>query len=88
MFDEESILYGGILAQHASVAMAGAKAELQFDRALSSRDTIGQAKGILMERFGVDDARAFALLLKLSQDGNIKLIEIAKRVIDTHTAVD
>ena len=32
---------------------------------------------------GVDDVRAFEMLRRLSQDGNIRLIEIARRVIST-----
>ncbi len=36
-----------------------------------------------MERFGVDDVRAFELLRMLSQEGQVKLVDIARRVIDT-----
>jgi AmiR/NasT family two-component response regulator len=36
-----------------------------------------------MERFGIDDVRAFAMLRQLSQDGNVKLSVVAQRVIDT-----
>ena len=36
-----------------------------------------------MERFGIDDVRAFAMLRQLSQDTNTKLLDIAQRVIDT-----
>ena len=36
-----------------------------------------------MERFEVDDVRAFEMLRQLSQDSNIRLIDIAQRVIDT-----
>lgn len=82
-FDEDSFLSGEILAQHASVALAGSQASEQFDRALASRDVIGQAKGIIMERFDVDEVRAFALLTQLSQESNTKLVEIAKSVIET-----
>ena len=51
--------------------------------ALSTRDRSGQAKGIIMERYGVDDIRAFEMLRKLSQDSNTRLVDIAHRVIDT-----
>ena len=44
---------------------------------------IGQAKGIIMERFRVDDVRAFEMMRQLSQDSNSKLTDIAQRVIDT-----
>ncbi|MCV7421276.1 GAF and ANTAR domain-containing protein [Mycobacterium yunnanensis] len=88
VFDDESLLYGETLAQHASVAMADTMAVEQFHRALASRDIIGQAKGVLMERFGVDAVRAFALLTRLSQDGNIKLFEVAERVVSTSGSSD
>ena len=55
----------------------------QLQSALSTRDRIGQAKGIIMERYGVDDVRAFEMLRRLSQDGNTRLVDIAQRVIDT-----
>lgn len=84
-FDGDSVLYGEILAQHASVALAGAQASEQFDRALASRDIIGQAKGILMERFGIDDVQAFALLTRLSQETNTRLFEIARLTVETRT---
>jgi len=42
----------------------------QSRSALASRDTIGQAKGMLMERFQIDAAAAFGLLKRLSQDFN------------------
>jgi hypothetical protein len=44
---------------------------------------LGQAKGIIMERFKIDDVRAFEMLRKLSQDTNTKLVDVAHRVIDT-----
>jgi AmiR/NasT family two-component response regulator len=55
----------------------------QLRSALNSRDVIGQAKGILMERFDVDAMRAFDMLRELSQTMNIRLAEIAQRVVDT-----
>ena len=39
---------------------------------------IGQAKGILIERYGVDDTEAFQMLVKASQDTNIKLAKVAE----------
>lgn len=48
-----------------------------------SRDIIGQAKGILMEREGIDDEAAFAMLRQASQTQNIKLREIAAAIVET-----
>lgn len=82
-FSEDSEFTGQLLAQHASVALFGAAAEAQFDDALSSRDVIGQAKGIIMERFDLDAFAAFELLRTLSQQSNEKVVDIARKVIRT-----
>jgi GAF domain-containing protein len=79
--DDESV--GSVLAAHAAAALIATQQEHQMKAALLTRDRIGQAKGIIMERFGVDGVRAFEMLRRLSQDGNVKLIELADRVIDT-----
>lgn len=51
-------------------------------QALQSRKVIGQAIGILMERFGLDDGRAFAFLVRASSHGNIKLRDVAAELVD------
>jgi GAF domain-containing protein len=81
-FTWNSIEVGLVLAQHAAVAMFESVSEGQFKTALASRDTIGQAKGMLMERFGIDDLAAFKLLTRLSQDMNTPLRDVAQQVID------
>lgn len=54
-------------------------------RLVSTRDTIGQAKGILIERYDLDDQTAFNTLIKLSQSMNTPLRDIARRVIEDAT---
>ncbi|QIX53810.1 GAF and ANTAR domain-containing protein (plasmid) [Rhodococcus sp. DMU1] len=81
-FDATSISVGATLATHAAIAVIAAQREEQFRAALASRDVIGQAKGMLMERFGVDADRAFGLLCKLSQDRNEPLHEIALKLVE------
>ncbi len=82
-FTPEDEGVGSVLAAHAAVAILASRQGEQLQSALSSRDLIGQAKGIIMERFTVDAVRAFELLRELSQTENVKLVDIAKRVIDT-----
>jgi GAF domain-containing protein len=82
-FDAEAETIGAVLAAHAAAAILASRQEQQLESALSTRDRIGQAKGIIMERYGVDDVRAFDMLRRLSQDSNTRLIDIAQRVIDT-----
>jgi AmiR/NasT family two-component response regulator len=66
------------------VALIGAAADSQFQVALSSRDLIGQAKGILMHREKLSGARAFQLLVKTSQHANIRLTDLAGWIVDEH----
>jgi GAF domain-containing protein len=82
-FDENSEVIGSILAAHAAAAILASRESQQLQSALLSRDLIGQAKGILMERFAVDAVGAFEMLRKLSQQMNTPLTSIAERVIDT-----
>jgi AmiR/NasT family two-component response regulator len=50
-------------------------------RALDSRATIDQARGILMERRGISAERAFAEMAQESQNANVKLRVIAARLV-------
>ncbi|MEH3136099.1 MAG: GAF and ANTAR domain-containing protein [Mycolicibacterium neoaurum] len=76
---------GLVLAAHAAAAILASRQSEELESAVASRDRIGQAKGIIMERFKVDDVQAFALLRKLSQDSNTKLADIAEQVINTRS---
>ncbi|MGW0160130.1 GAF and ANTAR domain-containing protein [Mycobacterium sp. NPDC003323] len=80
-FDDDSVELGMILATHTAVAWNLLMRDQQFRSALASRDVIGQAKGMLMERFGIDAAGAFGLLRKLSQESNTPLVDLAEQVI-------
>lgn len=82
-FDSEAETIGTVLAAHAAAAILASREGEELQSALSTRDRIGQAKGIIMERYGVDDVRAFDMLRRLSQDTNTRLIDVAQRVIDT-----
>nr|WP_246325612.1 ANTAR domain-containing protein [Actinomycetospora corticicola] len=52
-----------------------------LSRALQTRDTIGQAKGILISHFAIDPDEAFALLARLSQHTNTKLADLAADLV-------
>lgn len=71
------------VAVHARIALAAWDSADDLARGLASRSVIGQAQGILMERFSLDADRAFQVLRRYSQDGNVKLVEVARRVIET-----
>lgn len=82
-FDEAAQRAGWILASHAAVAFSAARTHQQLGDALETRHEIGEAMGILMERYALTEDSAFKLLKKASQDHNIKLREIARRICET-----
>ncbi|NTY62809.1 GAF and ANTAR domain-containing protein [Mycolicibacterium sphagni] len=82
-FDAQSEVIGSVLAAHAAAAIIASRRGEQLESALATRDTIGQAKGVIMERFNVDALRAFEMLRELSQTTNVRLVDIAVRVIDS-----
>ncbi|WBQ08221.1 GAF and ANTAR domain-containing protein [Kribbella sp. CA-293567] len=79
--DDEAIAQ--ILARHASVAVASARDGETMTAAVDARKLVGQAMGILMERFDIDDPRAFEILKRYSQQHNVKLRDVAQELIDT-----
>lgn len=83
VFTAESEDMGLLLAAHAALAMVGAQREGNLRTALTSRDVIGQAKGILMERHKIGANAAFQLLIRASQENNRKLSAIAEMVSTT-----
>lgn len=80
-FDEHARTIAGAFAGQAAVALYGARRISGLATAIETRDVIGQAKGILMERFGLDEQSAFDLLVRSSQDTNVKLVEVARWLV-------
>jgi GAF domain-containing protein len=72
-----------IFARHAAIALAHAREKEELWRAVDSRKLVGQAQGILMERYSLDADQAFAVLLRYSQHENLKLRAVAERLIAT-----
>ncbi|WP_208720172.1 ANTAR domain-containing protein [Amycolatopsis circi] len=84
-----------LLASHASLALANTHLRkladvrrAQFARALDTRDVIGQAKGILMNREGLTADEAFDLLRRTSQELNVKLVDLARTLAGRHGELD
>jgi GAF domain-containing protein len=74
-----------LFAVQAALALAEAHRADQLRQALSNRDVIGQAKGILMERHRITADEAFVLLSERSQQVNRKLVDVARRLAETGT---
>ena len=82
-FTPDSVATGVLLAAHCAVAIAATTASANLRIALESRDVIGQAKGILMERHKITPTEAFDLLITASQHSHRKLRDIAAHLTET-----
>lgn len=80
-FDHDDEAVAAILARHAAVALATARRDENLWLAIDARKLIGQAQGILMERFDLSPDKAFAVLLRYSQDKNLKLRDVAQLLV-------
>ncbi len=87
-FDERSIKTLALYAKQASIVLNNAQAfysaedaNRNLKEALATRDIIGTAKGILIERESVTSAEAFEMLTRLSQHSNTKLRDVAAEVV-------
>ena len=87
-FTEEDVDVAHMLARHAAVAMENARGTEHLWKAIDARNLIGQAQGILMERFTIDADQAFAVLRRYSQDNNLRLHVVAEKLIATRGLPD
>ena len=82
-FSQPDIKLIELFATLAALALAEAQRAEQLREAITSRDLIGQAKGMLMERFQIGDEAAFSTLVRVSQSLNLKLTAIARHLTET-----
>lgn len=87
-FDDDDLAVATIFVRHASIAIANAHNEEGLQVAIDARKLIGQAQGILMERFSIDADRAFEFLRRQSQSHNVKLRYVAEWVVDHRNSPD
>jgi len=82
-FDAEDEAIAQVLGTNAAIAVQRNRHDEANTRAIDGRTLIGQAQGLVMERYHVDADRAFAVLTRFSQQQNVKLREVARQVIET-----
>lgn len=80
-YDNDQILTAGIYAAHAANAIATTGEIGGLNTALQTRHRIGMAQGLLMQRYQLDEDQAFQFLRRISQDANVKLHDVAAKVI-------
>jgi AmiR/NasT family two-component response regulator len=71
-----------LFATQAALVLGFSRTIQNLNHALGSRTVIGQAVGIVMERYGMDQTRAFDYLSRLSQNSNTKLRIIADNLVN------
>jgi AmiR/NasT family two-component response regulator len=62
--------------------MAAQERAERLQQALTNRSVIDQAIGIIRGRSGATAEEAFARLMKISQDENVKLHLVAERLVE------
>ncbi len=69
-----------LFAAHAAIALQRSIREADLNQALSTQKMIGQAIGILMERYQMDEDQAFKYLVRVSSYSGVKLRDVAAAV--------
>lgn len=82
-FDGGAARLAELYATHAALALFEAQRVDQMQRAIESRDIIGQAKGVLMCRLQITAEQAFDVLKRASQTRNRRLVDVAELVAAT-----
>ncbi|MFS0884834.1 GAF and ANTAR domain-containing protein [Aeromicrobium sp. 179-A 4D2 NHS] len=82
-FDASDVDEATALAAHIAIAVSSAETQAHLTRALDARTVIGQAVGIIMERYKLDSSSAFRVLVRTSSHANIKLRRIAQELVET-----
>jgi GAF domain-containing protein len=82
-FSDEDVRQGQTIAALAAVALARSINDEQLASTFETRTTIGQAIGIVMERYQLDADHAFSVLRRISSQDNLKLRDLAAQVVAT-----
>lgn len=82
-FDSPALEAADVYVTHASAAISKSRTTDSLRHAVHTRQMIGEATGILMERHRIDSAAAFELLVRTSQNLNVKLRAVAEHVVRT-----
>ncbi len=82
-FDADTRAEAVAFAAHAAIALHSAQTEAHLRSGMVTRTVIGQAEGILMERLKITADQAFGVLSRVSQHSNVKLRDVARKLVGT-----
>ena len=80
--DGEALHIAHLFAAHARIGLRTARTAQDLRQALASRKEIGTAIGIVMERYALDEDRAFDYLVRVSRTSNVKLRQVAAAIVN------
>ncbi len=82
-FDDSDQVVGAAMAAHIAVAVDSSRQIDQLGRSVRTRTVIGQAMGIVMERYDLDATRAFRFLQRVSSITNTRLLAVSEHIVAT-----
>jgi GAF domain-containing protein len=82
--DPDAIWVADLFANQAALVLGESRESDHLRQALETRQLIGQATGLMMARYGLDDQAAFGFLARTSSHANLKLREVAARLVSDH----
>ncbi|SED13594.1 ANTAR domain-containing protein [Nocardioides exalbidus] len=82
-FSYQDRLDGMVVAAHSAVALDSSVEKEQLHTALTSRQLIGEATGMLRVQYSLTTEQAFGVLKRISSEQNIKLFSVAEQVVET-----
>jgi GAF domain-containing protein len=81
-YGEDQVITAGIYAAHAGAAIAANTHSEGLATGMQTRHLIGMAQGLLMQRYRLTDDQAFQFLARISSQTNVKLRDVAAKVIN------
>jgi GAF domain-containing protein len=78
----EAFHRASLFATHAALALAHSRSLVAIHASAQTHRLIGQAIGMLVERFEIDDERAFYYLVRVASTGGLELRQVAREVVD------
>ncbi|MBO0826622.1 MAG: ANTAR domain-containing protein [Streptosporangiales bacterium] len=82
-FTDADVALARLYGTHAALAVTSVEKECHLREALDTRETIGQAVGLMMERRRLAPDHAFQVLKRASQDRNVKVRDLARWLVET-----
>ena len=81
--DDISVAY--LLAAQVGAALAAVTKIENLALGMAGRSVIGQAQGIVMQKYDLDADRAWSTMVRLSQDSNVKVRALAEQIVGDRT---